>query len=645
MKRTLVYLMLFAALTFAFTGCDKPAPGPDTPPVEEPDPTPDPTPDPDPDPEPDPDPTPDPEPAKVPVADLLDVVFSQDGSAKDVSANKMPITLVDSPATVTFWDEDRQMWVSHFNHAGSDVTSGYYKCDYSKGDQTDRTLSEGFSMETLFCIDKKSDGALEWKMFSAMDSGGLGFLISKTARGCALTFLPSITTSGSNNYIWCSSQINPEPGRYYHAVGVWDKAEGVTRIYVDGELKGTAASPGSYFPQKNANAYWFAVGGDSANGKCNSGWKGDVAIARVFSKSLTAEEVKALYDASYKEKSTGSFFCIDDINFVGDCTVAAGNKFCIYGNGFAAGDKIRFESISDRSKSFTCETVIESGVAKAVIPATFASDSYRIVAVRGSQPYYLGKATISFGTGGTDPAGVKVVAHRGLHTTAPENSVAALKAAQDINVYGSEFDIWLTTDGRCVVNHDSSFSGDSHVIQNSTYADLASVRLSNGEPAPTLEAYLEQGLQKPAVKLVCEIKTHSTTERNHACFDAAWKLIQDRHMEDQVVWIAFDWDLSNYIHSQAPSAHVQYLCSAESKLKTPAEIKAAGISGIDYKTTIMDAHIDFFDKCRALGIASNVWTVDVESDMIKYLYHGADYITTNKPVELQELTKKVFIEK
>lgn len=73
-----------------------------------------------------------------------------------------------------------------------------------------------------------------------------------------------------------------------------------------------------------------------------------------------------------------------------------------------------------------------------------------------------------------------------------------------------------------MVNHDSSFSGDSHVIQNSTFADLADVRLSNGEPAPTLEA----------------------------CFDQAWKLVRERKMEDQVVWIAFSWELSNYIHTR-----------------------------------------------------------------------------------------------
>lgn len=583
-------------------------------------------------------------PAEAPVADLLDVVFAQDGSAKDVSANNMPVTLVDSPATVTWFNKDYNLWTSHFNHTGADITSGYYKCSYAKDDATDKALKNGFSMECLFCIDKKSDGTLEWKMFSAMDTGGLGFLISKTANGCALTFLPNISTGSSSNYIWCSSNINPEPGRYYHAVGVYDKASATTSIYVDGELKGTKSSPGTYHRQLNANAYWFAVGGDAANGKANSGWKGDVAIARVYSKSLTADDVAALY-SQVKGRQTGrEFFCIDNISLLGDCVLAPGNKYCIKGDGFQSGDRVRFESIANSAISYECETTVVNGMAKALIPSGFTSGKYRIVALRGSAEYLLGKADITIGSTPTKISDIKVVAHRGLHTTATENSIAALKAAQDIDVYGSEFDIWITADGVCVVNHNNTFSGDSHVIKSSKYSDLSAVRLANGEKVPALDAYLEQGLKKPSVKMICEIKDHGTADRNNACFDEAWRLVREKKMEDQMAWITFNWDLCCYIHSKVPDAHVQYLCQTESALRTPQQVKDAGLSGIDYIMGTYNSHIDYISTCASLGLARNVWTVDSEVDMIKYMYLGCNYITTNCPVELQALIANPFIE-
>ncbi|WP_302287918.1 glycerophosphodiester phosphodiesterase family protein [Alistipes communis] len=77
------------------------------------------------------------------------------------------------------------------------------------------------------------------------------------------------------------------------------------------------------------------------------------------------------------------------------------------------------------------------------------------------------------------------MAHRGYHTAgAPENSVAALAAAQALEIYGSEFDVWVTADGRIVINHDKTFPGDSHVIENSTYDQLKNIKLSNGDIAP-----------------------------------------------------------------------------------------------------------------------------------------------------------------
>ena len=52
--------------------------------------------------------------------------------------------------------------------------------------------------------------------------------------------------------------------------------------------------------------------------------------------------------------------------------------------------------------------------------------------------------------------------------------------------------MWVTADGRIVINHDKTFPGDSHVIENSTYDQLKNIKLSNGENIPTLEDYLTQ---------------------------------------------------------------------------------------------------------------------------------------------------------
>ena len=59
-----------------------------------------------------------------------------------------------------------------------------------------------------------------------------------------------------------------------------------------------------------------------------------------------------------------------------------------------------------------------------------------------------------------------------------QNSIAALIKAQELDIYGSEFDVWITTDGVVVLNHDPTIDGIRN--ETSTFDDLKNVRLSNG---------------------------------------------------------------------------------------------------------------------------------------------------------------------
>ncbi len=108
-----------------------------------------------------------------------------------------------------------------------------------------------------------------------------------------------------------------------------------------------------------------------------------------------------------------------------------------------------------------------------------------------------------------------VVAHRGYYATegAAQNSLAALKNAQNLNLYGSETDVWLTTDGHLMLNHDQDYQGV--VIQNSTYDQVKNLTLSNGEKMPQLQDFLKQLTDKSkTTKLFIEVKDHNTADKN-----------------------------------------------------------------------------------------------------------------------------------
>ena len=74
----------------------------------------------------------------------------------------------------------------------------------------------------------------------------------------------------------------------------------------------------------------------------------------------------------------------------------------------------------------------------------------------------------------------KVVAHRGYWDTPDnaQNSLTALKTAQGIPVYGSEFDVNMTADGVMVVSHGPKLESIPDV-QKATYKEVKKVRLKN----------------------------------------------------------------------------------------------------------------------------------------------------------------------
>ena len=107
----------------------------------------------------------------------------------------------------------------------------------------------------------------------------------------------------------------------------------------------------------------------------------------------------------------------------------------------------------------------------------------------------------------------KVIAHRGYWKTegSAQNSIRSLERANEIKVYGSEFDVHLTADNVPVVFHDSKIQGKH--IQTTPYAELKDLKLPNGETLPTLEQYLDRAKKLKKTKLIFELKSHATPQR------------------------------------------------------------------------------------------------------------------------------------
>ena len=117
----------------------------------------------------------------------------------------------------------------------------------------------------------------------------------------------------------------------------------------------------------------------------------------------------------------------------------------------------------------------------------------------------------------------KVIAHRGYWKTegSAQNSIRSLELAKEIKVYGCEFDVHLTADNVPVVFHDQHINGKD--IQKTSYAELKDHKLPNGETLPTLEQYLKRAKKVKRIKLIFELKSHATPERDREAHEGAYQ--------------------------------------------------------------------------------------------------------------------------
>jgi len=221
----------------------------------------------------------------------------------------------------------------------------------------------------------------------------------------------------------------------------------------------------------------------------------------------------------------------------------------------------------------------------------------------------------------------QVIAHRGAWkaNNLPQNSIASLKQAVALGCAGSEFDVHLTADDSLVINHDPEFSGKK--IETSTYTDLAATKLSNGETIPTLQQYLEAGLQQHTTKLILEIKP--ATEKQHAikATEKVVALVRQLKAQDWIIYISFDYDVVKKIKELEPHAQAQYLNGD----KSPEELKRDGIDGADYHFSVFQKHPEWIRSAKDNGIVLNAWTVNDVPVMTWLLEQHFDAITTNEP--------------
>ncbi len=232
---------------------------------------------------------------------------------------------------------------------------------------------------------------------------------------------------------------------------------------------------------------------------------------------------------------------------------------------------------------------------------------------------------------------VEITAHRGAKIHAPENSMAAFRAAMDAGADYIELDVQRALDGTVIVLHDRDLmrmADDPRALGSLTTAELSTIDIGRkydaafaGEVPPTLEQVID--LVNGRMNINVELK-YNVPDPDLA--PAVVDLLRRKDFVDQVVITSLDAAALRQIKEIEPGLKVGLIVTAAvgDVAKTPADFVSLN-SARATPSLVRRAH--------AAGKEVHVWTVNTPEVMLRMIERGVDNIITDDPALLARVIR------
>lgn len=239
-----------------------------------------------------------------------------------------------------------------------------------------------------------------------------------------------------------------------------------------------------------------------------------------------------------------------------------------------------------------------------------------------------------------------VIAHRGDSVHAPENTLAAAKAAIDCGADGIEFDVHPSADGNYVVCHDETInrtSNGSGRIGDLLYKQMIRYDFGlwfgqkfKGEKLPLVTEYLQTVESMKIINM--EIK-ELKTENNQKKYETLYKIIDGFKFYERFILSSFDEEALRVMGGFDKRIKTAFLFNERREgIKMIKIARELGCSALH--PHIHHVNERFMGEAKAAGFDINAWTVDSESGILKCARFGCNAVITNNPSFALETLKK-----
>ena len=297
----------------------------------------------------------------------------------------------------------------------------------------------------------------------------------------------------------------------------------------------------------------------------------------------------------------------------------------------------------------------------------------------------------------TKPNYVRIYGHRGARGDMVENSISGLKYAFDLGIRAVEFDVVISKDNIPVLFHDYRLNPDlvkdssgnwitdkNMKLRDLTYEEISKYTIESvkpdtkyakrfknqqsakGEKIPKLTDFFKlvtEDKYKDAF-LNLEIKSTLTQENvtpnPEKMVSLILKDIKEFNLEDRTLITSYDWRILYELKKQNPNILRGFITLQQDLPTTkknvyensPWMVKKYPIEELFLLPNIiksLEAHVwsvfyrdvtkQNVELAHKHGLATCVWTVNREKDIIRMIEYGVDGIITDYPKKVQEICK------
>lgn len=232
----------------------------------------------------------------------------------------------------------------------------------------------------------------------------------------------------------------------------------------------------------------------------------------------------------------------------------------------------------------------------------------------------------------------KLIAHRGAHVYAPQNSLPAFSIAGEYGVWAIETDVHQTSDGVLVCCHNATTGecyGEDLVIAQTPYAELRKLRMIKGN---NLAAFPEDELRMPLFEEYLQICRRAGAvpflELKADIAGEVIRAVRRAGMEDHTVVSAICFEHLAHAREFSAKVFLHHIFSGEAYFDALADMGYAGLS-LNYKE-LQTVPAGTVEAVHERGLRICFRAADTPDEVRRAIALGTDYVPSNRVYALPE---------